>query len=178
VKLLALTGCRREEIGGLRWAEVDLDRSLITLPPERTKNGKEHEIPLSSAGLEILRGRKLSAGAREYVFGRAAGGFRAWSHSKRLLDQQLAANGKAFSGWTLHDLRRTLSTRMHDLGVAPHIVEACLNHQSGHKAGVAGVYNRARYTREKATALARWETYLLAVVEGRPVSDTVVPLRA
>lgn len=178
VKLLALTGCRREEIGGLRWAEVDLDRSLIILPPERTKNGKEHEISLSSTGLEILRERKLSAGAREYVFGRAAGGFRAWSHSKRLLDQQLAANGKALSGWTLHDLRRTLSTRMHELGVAPHIVEAVLNHQSGHKAGVAGVYNHARYTREKAIALARWADYVFAVVEGRPVTDTVVPLRA
>jgi integrase len=178
VKLLALTGCRREEIGGLRWAEVDLDRSLITLPPERTKNGKEHEIPLSSTGLEILRERKLSAGAREYVFGRAAGGFRAWSHSKRLLDQQLAANGKALSGWTLHDLRRTLSTRMHELGVAPHIVEACLNHQSGHRAGTAGVYNHAKYTREKTTALVRWADYVLAVVEGRPVTDTVVPLRA
>jgi integrase len=178
VKLLALTGCRREEIGGLRWSEVDLDLALITLPSARTKNGTEHEVALCPAAVAILQEYKAAAGAREYVFGRGDGGFRGWSHSKRLLDQRLAANGQTFPGWTLHDLRRTTSTRMHELGVAPHIVEACLNHQSGHKAGVAGTYNRARYTREKAVALTRWADYVLAVVDGRPVTDTVVALRA
>jgi integrase len=177
-KLLALTGCRREEIGGLRWSEVDLERAQITLPSERAKNKKEHEIPLSPPALAILRDRKASADSREHVFGRGTDGFRAWSHSKRLLDQQLAANGKTLPGWTLHDLRRTMSTRMHEVGIAPHIVEAVLNHTSGHKAGVAGVYNHARYAREKATALVRWADYVLAVVEGRPATETVVQLRA
>jgi integrase len=178
VKLLVLTGCRREEIGGLRWREVDLDRALITLPAERTKNGKEHEVPLSPAALAVLKERKATAGIREYVFGRGADGFQGWSNSKDLLDKHLAATGKELRNWRLHDLRRLLSTRMHELGIAPHIVEAVLNHTSGHKAGVAGVYNHARYTREKATALTRWADYVLAVIEGRPVTDTVVQLRA
>ena len=136
VKLLALTGCRREEIGGLRWREVDLDRALITLPAERTKNGKEHEVPLSPAALAVLKERKATAGSREYVFGRGADGFQGWSNSKDLLDQHLAATGKELRNWRLHDLRRLLSTRMHELGITPHIVEAVLNHTSGHKAGV------------------------------------------
>jgi integrase len=55
--------------------------------------------------------------------------------------------------WRLHDLRRTVATRLSDLGVQPHIVEAVLNHISGHKAGVAGIYNRAVYAPEKRAAL-------------------------
>jgi integrase len=174
VKLLVLTGCRREEIGGLRWCEVDLDRALITLPAERVKNGKEHELPLSPMAVAILQEHRASAGLRDFVFGRGANGFQAWSPSKELLDQRLPG----IQTWTLHDLRRTLSTRLHELGVPPHIVEATINHTSGHKAGTAGVYNHARYTREKTTALTRWADYVLAVVEGRPVTDTVVALRA
>src|SRR5262249_38245565 len=107
VRLLAFTGCRREEIGGLRWSEGDRDRALITLPAERTKNGKSHEIPLAAAALAILRKRKASTGAREYVFGRGAEGYRGWSHAKDLLDQRLAAAGNVLASWTLHDLRRT-----------------------------------------------------------------------
>jgi integrase len=178
VKLLALTGCRREEIGGLRWREVDLDRAMIALPAERTKNGRVHEVPLSPAALAVLKECKAAAGVREYVFGRGADGFQAWSNSKDLFDQRLAAAGKRLQNWTLHDLRRTLSTRMHELGIAPHIVEAVLNHQSGHKGGVAGTYNYAAYTQQKTVALTRWADYVQAVVEGRPVTETVVQLRA
>jgi integrase len=174
VKLLTLTGQRRDEIGALRRSEVDLDKALISLPAERTKNKKPHDIPLSPVALAILKDSlsrriDLDASRREYVFGkRAGGGYKGWSDSKELLDRSLLAAGKAIPDWTVHDLRRTMSTRMHDeLGIAPHIVEAVINHMSGHRAGVAGVYNRALYTREKAAALARWAEYVLAVIEER-----------
>ena len=158
VKLLALTGQRRDEIGGLRWDEVELDQALISLPPERTKNRRVHDIPLSPPALAILKQRPRD---REFVFGRRDSGYQGWSGSKELLDQRVS-----IADWRLHDLRRTLSTMMHDeLGIAPHIVEAVLNHVSGHRAGVAGVYNRALYAREKATALVRWADYLIAAVE-------------
>jgi hypothetical protein len=89
-----------------------------------------------------------------------------WSNYKVLLDARIAAKG-AIPEWRLHDLRRTVSTRMHDeLGIPPHIVEAVLNHVSGHRAGVAGVYNRAAYAKEKAVALARWAEHLGAIVGG------------
>ena len=156
VKLLALTGQRRDEIGGLRWEELDLDNALISLPPERTKPKRAHDIPLSPPALAILKNRRRE---REHVFGKRAG-YQGWSHSKGSLNQRAG-----ISDWRLHDLRRTVSTIMHDeLGIAPHIVEAVLNHVSGHRAGVAGVYNRALYKCEKATALTRWADYLLAVL--------------
>jgi integrase len=164
VRLLALTGQRREEIGGLRWAEVNFARSLIVLPPERTKNSREHAVPLSPAAHAILErqlARSKTVQGREFVFGHGAGGFSGWSRCKTRLDHRLN-----LPEWRLHDLRRTAATVMADrLGVLPHIVEAVLNHISGHRAGVAGVYNRARYQIEMRDALAKWAGHLSAITE-------------
>jgi hypothetical protein len=68
--------------------------------------------------------------------------------------------------WTIHDIRRSVATGMADIGIAPHIIEAVLNHQSGHKAGIAGVYNRSSYTREVKLALAAWESHIAALIGG------------
>jgi integrase len=166
VKLLALTGQRRDEIGALRWSEVDLDKAMISLPPERTKNSRPHDIPLASAALAILETRPRLAGS-ECVFSTGRNGFRGWSAYKINLDTRIAAKGE-ISPWRLHDLRRTVSTRMHDeLGILPHIVEAVLNHVSGHKAGVAGIYNRSTYETAKREALNLWCEHLNAIVSGR-----------
>jgi integrase len=174
VRLLALTGQRRDEIGGLRWSEVDFGKAIISLSAERTKNGRPHDIPLSPAALSALKDRPRIAD-REYVFGRGSAGFQGWSNGKEALDARIATKS-AIPAWRLHDLRRTVSTRMHDaLGVPPHIVEAVLNHVSGHRAGVAGVYNRALYAKEKAIALARWGEHLTAIVSGR--SSKVVTIK-
>ena len=113
---------------------------MIVLPPDRTKNGREHQLPLSTMALDVLAAQPRRIG-REPVFGEGRGGFSGWSVSKQVLDQ--AAKLKAT--WTQHDLRRTAATRMADLGVQPHIIEAVLNHVSGHKSGVAGIYNRSSY---------------------------------
>jgi hypothetical protein len=69
--------------------------------------------------------------------------------------------------WRLHDIRRTVATGMAEIGMQPHIIEAVLNHISGHKAGFAGIYNRATYLPEKTDALNRWAAHLLSVVEGK-----------
>jgi len=74
----------------------------------------------------------------------------------------------------LHDPRRTVSTMMHErLGVPPHVVEAVLNHVSGHKAGVAGTYNVAEYRAEKQAALTRWTQHVQGVVSGKAVDNVV-----
>ena len=165
VKLLALTGGRRDELGGLRWSEVDLDRALITLPPERTKNRRPFQIPLSDVALDLLKAQPkwtLPDGTeRNFVFGRAdRGGWQDWSGSKRELDARCGV-----SGWVLHDLRRTLSTVAHErLGVPPHVVEVLLSHVSGHKRGVAGVYNRAAYLDERRRVLERWADHIAGLV--------------
>ena len=171
VKLLILTGCRREEIGNVSWSEVDLDARTLIIPKERSKNGKEHAVPLSETAVLILQGIRRRED-RDYVFGiaRASGGFAGWSAAKRKLDQSVG-----FEDWTLHDLRRTVATQMAELGVQPHIIEAVLNHVSGHKGGVAGVYNRATYDREKRDALEKWATHIrIAIAQETGANVTAI----
>jgi integrase len=151
VRLLILTGQRREEIGGLRFGELCGDYDAIALPGSRTKNRQAHLIPLPAPAQAILA---PSLPASDFVFGAKA--FTSWSRGKSLLDASLAKTGANPKPWTLHDLRRSVATGMAELGVAPHIVEAVLNHVSGHKAGVAGIYNRATYEKEKRAALVLW----------------------
>ena len=154
----------------LRWSEVDLEAKTITLPAARTKNGYQHVIPLSGAALSILK-NKIRIEDRDLVFGEGEGGYSGWSRSKATLDK--ACNVK---GWRLHDLRRTAATRMADIGVQPHVIEAVLNHVSGHKAGVAGVYNRATYEPEKAAAVkALANHWAIAVAQAN--GENVTPLR-
>jgi integrase len=166
VRLLMLTGQRRDEIGGLRWLEIDPAGKLIALPSERTKNGRAHDVPLSDMALEVLskQYRRIS---RAHVFGEGAGGYSGWAKAKKALD-----DAAKLPHWTLHDLRRTAATRMADLGVQPHVIEAVLNHVSGHRAGVAGIYNRATYAAEKRAALDLLASHLrveLAKAEGANV---------
>jgi integrase len=86
VRLLALTGCRREEIGGLRWSEINFEKKTIRIPKERTKNKSPHIVPLSGAALAILQ--EIPHQEREHVFGYGYGGFSGWSQSKRRLDEK------------------------------------------------------------------------------------------
>jgi integrase len=164
MKLLALTGARAGEIAGLRREE--LRDAEILLPGSRTKNGREHLIPLSEPARAILACRR--EGERSLVFGRRAGPFSGWSKCKLALDQRIAEMaGKPLAPWRVHDLRRAFATHAAGIGIAPHVVEAVLNHVSGHKGGVAGIYNRASYEREKRQALDTWAAHLSAIVEGR-----------
>jgi integrase len=165
VRLLLLTGQRRNEIGWLQWREIDLARKLIVLAPERTKNHRQHEVPLSRQTLAILE-RQPRRNSSGFLFSDTRG-FKNWDAAKARLDRRLAV-----APWTLHDLRRTCATGMAELGVQPHIIEAVLNHVSGHKAGVAGIYNRARYEGEMRDALTKWADHVEALIVGprkRPV---------
>jgi integrase len=171
VKLLTLTGCRRKEVGGMRWSELDLDAGTWTLPATRAKNGRAHTLPLPPAALAIIARIERFEG-QDHLFGASADhGFQRWSAAKDELD-----NRSGVTGWTLHDIRRTVATRMADIGIQPHVIEAVLNHQSGHKRGVAGTYNRSAYATEVKTALERWAAHVEALVAGR--TDNVVTLRA
>jgi integrase len=169
LKLLMLTAQRANEIAELRWDEVHDEQ--IVLPAERTKNKRPQIIPLSEPAKAILGG--FERGDRTHVFGRFDTGFQGWHVAKRTLDSRIA--GKPLAYWTPHDLRRTAATRMAELGVQPHIIEAVLNHVSGHKGGVAGIYNRATYDKEKREALNLWAEHVMALVEGREA--VVVPMK-
>jgi integrase len=164
VRLLILLGQRREEVAAMRWSELDLDKRLWRLGGERTKNALPHDVPLPGTAIDLLAAHGRRAG-RDLVFGEGTGPFQGWSKAKSALDNRLQAAGMA-APWRLHDLRRTVATCMADLGVQPHIVEAILNHISGHKAGVAGVYNRSTYATEKREALTLWSDHVMALLEG------------
>jgi integrase len=162
VKLLILTGQRRDEIAGLRWSEIDFDRGVISLPGTRTKNGRPHEVPMTATVLSLLQAQERTE--REFVFnGKGDGPFSGFSRCKAILDTRIAKLGH-LEPWLLHDLRRSAATGMAEIGIQPHVIEAVLNHVSGHKGGFAGIYNRAQYSAEKVQALARWDEHIAGLV--------------
>jgi integrase len=155
LRLLLLTGCRLNEVAGMRRAELSEDGATWTIPGTRVKNSRTHVVPLSALAQQLLTNVKTESDA---VFAISCG-----TRERRKLDAHMN-----IPAWTLHDLRRTAATGMAELGIAPHIVEACLNHVSGAKAGVAGVYNKATYAVEKRAALERWSNHILGLLERRP----------
>src|SRR5262249_1905084 len=164
VKLLILLGQRRTEVGGMKWQELDLERGTWTIPNTRSKNGRAHTLPLPVAAVSIINSMPRVID-RDCLFGeRSTGGFTLWAVAKAGLDARL---GDQVRKWVLHDVRRTFSTKLHDeLNVPPHIVEALLNHYSGHRAGPAGVYNRAKYLPQMRDALLMWEDCLRTLIAG------------
>ena len=177
VRILMLTGQRLTEISDLRKSEIDSGKGMIELPGARTKNGRPHQVPMSDFVTAILAAQTAKTEGRDLMFGRGdVRAFSGWMPAKRRLDARIAeANRKPLPHWVLHDLRRTCATRMADLGVQPHVIEAVLNHVSGHKSGIAGIYNRAIYAAEKAQALTLWASHITAIVEGR--ASNVTPLK-
>jgi integrase len=160
VRLLILTGCRRAEIGDMSWSEIDLARGTFTIPAERSKNHREHTLPLMPMMSNIINAVPRMA-TTDSLFSLRGRGFGNWANTKRSLDIK-----SGVPDWTVHDIRRSVATRMADLGVQPHIIEQILNHQSGHRRGPAGVYNRSSYDREVKAALALWSDHVRALATG------------
>jgi integrase len=158
VRLLILTGQRRNEVATMRWADVNLTEGSWTIPRNLRKGDQAHEVPLSSAAKEIITSLPKSNDALVFTTnGRVpVAGF---SNAKRRLDQLSGVRD-----WRLHDLRRSTASNMARLGVDPHVVEKVLGHQTGTISGVAAVYNRHGYFPEKREALERWASELLRIV--------------
>ncbi len=173
IRLLFLTGQRSGEVCGMVRGEIDVDRRVWSLPGRRTKNGEPHVVPLSDAAFEIAERALAEAGEENDapLFTRIGEPIESNAIAKAVRLKLQLADGH----WTPHDIRRTVATGMAEIGVAPHVVEAALNHVSGFKAGVAGTYNRHRYEHEKRRALDMWAERLDAIVTGR--AAVVAPLR-
>ena len=177
-KLLLITGQRRNEVAGMKWGHIDLSKKLWTLPKEETKAKRQHEVPLSPMAIEILEAVPQKG---MYVFSTTGktpvSGF---SRAKERCDKIIAANQLKSKGekewtdkeleknlipaWRLHDIRRTVASGMAEIGIAPHVIEKVLNHSTGQISGVAAVYNRHTYLREKTDALSAWARALEAVI--------------
>ncbi len=170
VRLLITTGQRREEVCGMQWQELDRVERLWTLPSQRTKNNEPNSIPLNElamAELDALAGgEKWPRKGR--VFATASGaGFTGYHKGKVKLDSVIEEReGEPLPPWRLHDLRRTLATNFQRLGVRFEVTEAVLNHVSGSRAGVAGVYQRHDWKDEKAKALKDWNDHLVQILPG------------
>jgi integrase len=170
LRLLILTMCRRDEIGSLRWSEIDKEARLIRLPGVRTKNGKEHVVPLSDGAMAIINSIVRYEG-RDLVFGSGKGGYAGWSKSKNKLDDLVPLK----EPWVLHDLRRTGRTGLGILGVAPHIAEAVLNHLPPK---MIQTYDKNKYAKEKRDALDLWAAHLTRLASGEENNVTKFRPRA
>jgi integrase len=160
VRLLLLTGQRRGEIGALRKEWICDDK--ITLPKEITKNGREHTFPIGSASKALVSASSVPKfdqarflfPARSQPTKKSATTFNGWSKSKAALDEKAKTDA-----WTLHDLRRTFATNLQRLGIKLEVIEALLNHVSGTRSGIVGVYQRHNFWDEMCAAVGRYEAW-------------------
>jgi integrase len=155
LQLLIITGQRRGEVTGMQWSELDLEPCTWSLPRERVKNDRRHEVPLSCQAITILR--QLPRIGDKYVFtlngAEPTNNFKAKDRLDRLAN---------IPPWTVHDLRRTAASGMAKLGVSLVVIEKVLNHVSDSLAGVA--YQRHEYAEEKRAALQQWADHVEGLV--------------
>jgi integrase len=176
VRMLMLTGQRRDEVA--RMTDDELAGDLWTIPGDRAKNGEPHLVPLSPEALGVLA-EVTRIGPANFVFsttGRTA--ISGYSKAKTALDAAVAKLAKdegrdPLAGWTLHDLRWSCATGLARLGVPVHVTELVLNHRSGSRAGIVGVYQRHQYLDERRAALEAWGRHLLGLTAEKP--SNVVP---
>jgi integrase len=171
LKLLLLTGCRLNEVCGMRRSEISDDGSTWTIPGERTKNRRAHVVHLAQAGRGILRGVEAVEGVDLVFTTNLRKPISGWSKVKRQLDAEMK-----IQPWRIHDLRRTAVTGMAELGIRSDVIERVVNHVSGSRAGVAGIYNKSELLSERVAALERWAAHVWGIVTGVRGAE-VVPLR-
>lgn len=153
LRILLLTGQRRGEIGGLHSSMVSKDR--LYFPPSLTKNGREHWVPLTAYATTLLPKR-----GNGFIFPNENGdAFTAYAFHFNKIREAVG-----FDDFTIHDARRTVATNMAALGVRLEVTEALLNHVSGTKGGLVGIYQRYDYWAERVAAITAWQTRLLTIV--------------
>ena len=155
-QLVLLTAQRRDEVASLEWSEMDGE--TWTIPASKTKNGKEHLVHLS--GLSVCVLAQVPKSASSFVFttnGKTP--ISGFSKAKKLLP--------VFdTPYVIHDLRRTFATHAASLGVLPDVADRVLNHVSGTRSGVKGVYQKFEFIKERKEALEMWSRYLRELAQG------------
>jgi integrase len=171
VKLLILTGQRRSEVGGMEWSELDLDRAAWTIPASRSKNKRQHVLPLSPQAVEIIKHLPRFSGSK-FVFSPGKTAPSGFSRAKTRLDRHIEKmNGGPISPWILHDIRRSVASGLAALGINLPVIEKLLNHVSGSFAGIVGVYQRHNFADEMRAAIDRWGRHIDKLANGGPASQ-------
>jgi len=183
-KLLIWTGQRREEVAGMTWAELDRSTGAWTIPADRAKNGVAQIVPLVPAVVEELDRLALAVQVKARIndldakrwpksgpvlstYGKKA--IKSYSKAKAELDEGITKARKdegPLPAWRVHDLRRTLATGLQKLGTRFEVTEAVLNHVSGSRSGVAGIYQQHDWKDEKRDALRAWAAAVAAIAAG------------
>lgn len=165
LKLSLLTGQRRAEVAHMTQQELNLPEKMWSLPKERTKNKRPHDVPLSDLAIELIQEAIAHAGYSDYIFPSATNKAkpisekaltRAWSRARKQLE---------LDDIRLHDFRRTCATGLQKLGVRLEVTEAILNHKSGSVSGIVAVYQRHDWKDEKREALDAWAGHLRCLNE-------------
>ena len=158
VQMLMFTAQRRNEVSEMTWDEIDLENNLWSIPGERTKNEKPHFVHLSDQAKKVIE--EMPKIGRYIFTSNGNTPFSGFSKSKKDLNEKSAA-----TKWRFHDIRRTVTSGMAQLGIAPHVADKILNHQSGTISGVAAVYQRHEFLDERKTALDAWGNYVQSLLD-------------
>jgi integrase len=183
LRLIFLTGCRRNEAAQARWAEFDLDAGTWSLPAARSKNKRAHVTDLPQQAIDLLVTLPCSG---PFVFSTTGGAkpLGGFSKVRRVLQATMvkeAAKLKLASpvdDWVFHDIRRSLVSWLAANGVAIHVADRLLNHVSGSLGGVVGIYQRYQFVPERRAALAAWGNHVASLASGAPAPSNVVTLHA
>src|ERR1019366_3579013 len=167
VRMLLVTGQRLREVAEMQWQEVDFDKALWAIPPERMKGDAAHEVPLSPMAVEILK--SLPRWPGPYIFS-TTGGARPISGFSKIKLRIDAALAEAIPAWRFHDLRRTMRTGLGGLPVPPNVAEMCIAHA---QPGLHQVYDRHSYRDEKRRAFELWSARLREIVEPGAPSNVI-----
>lgn len=177
LKLLILTGQRRDEVFSADRREFDIKGAVWTIPGERAKNGQAHRVPLSQMVLDVLTAVPAVEGSKKLFAarGNAENGPSGFSKAQKRFRETLAKklDPETVPDWTLHDIRRTVATGLQKLGIRVEVTEAVLNHLSGSRAGIVGVYQRHDFDAEKRHALDAWAAMVAQIVAGKPTGNVV-----
>ena len=190
IRLLILTGQRLREVAHVPWPELDLTERTWIIPGSRTKNGEATLVPLNDGALKIYTETAKIKNKADLVFLSSSNtAITAFSKMKKRLDgMTLALMRKdaeeaggdpidiTMQDWRLHDLRRTATVGMQKLGIQREVIEEVLNHKTGSRDGIVGVYQVYRFQAEKAAALAAWDQRVTAIVDGKPMPSNVIEI--
>jgi integrase len=166
LKVLTLTGQRRNTVAAMRWCDIDLEAATWLIPRELMKNDTAHLVDLGPTAVEILRAQPRD---HELVFpGRDGRQLNGWGRPKvstdKAADALAAEEGlPPLAHWTLHDLRRTCASKLAEIGFEPAVIERYLAHLSGVQGGLTGVYQRFTYAEQRRQAALAWDAHIRAV---------------
>jgi integrase len=173
--LLLILGCRRGELSGMTWDEIDLSKATWRLEGRRTKNGDPRLIPLPAMAVEILAAMPRFTGPHVFSssYGRAA--ISSFTQIKDKVDRRVAKlnGGRPLADWRLHDLRRSMRTNLSALAILPVVAELMIGHR---QRGIAAVYDLHAYEAEQRVGFEAWCARLSSIVDPPENTTNVVQM--